>query len=329
MNWSMQFAFPLVLYIALPLLCAVFWYRRMYRVASAYRYPLTDVLQSFKATYKVPYKKIISFFRLMVLVGLALLIARPQLIDKQSQVNVEGIDIMLVLDVSGSMRMFEDLNDRTSRLQIAKDEAIKFVEKRDNDPIGLVIFAQEALSRCPVTLDKKMLESIIKDIQLGLINPEGTMLSKGLVMGINRMKKSKAKSKIVIALTDGEPTEGDLNPNIAIELAKKYGVKIYTIGIGSDGGYFEHEFFGLQQAQSGIDRKLLHSIAQSTGGQFFEARRSQELAEIYETIDKLERTEYETNIYYKKYDIFMPFLWILAIMISLELFLSCFVWFGL
>ena len=264
-----------------------------------------------------------------MLVGLALLIARPQLIDKRSQVNVEGIDIVLALDVSGSMQCFDDIHDRRMRIDIAKEEAIKFVEKRENDPMGLIIFGNEALSRCPLTLDKKMLETIIKDTQLGIISPDGTLLIRGLIMAISRLKKSKAKSKIVVALTDGLPSEGDSDFRIAIELAKKYEIKLYMIGIGGEGGYINHPFFGVQQTQSGIDMRLLTMLAQQTGGRAFEARRPEDLAHIYDTIDQLEKTHYETEMYQKKYDIFMVFLWWLCALFCLELFLSCYLWRGL
>lgn len=324
-----QFAYLPILYGAIPLVIAAAWYKWKYYQAPVYRYSLVSALVQEGAHIKTPYKKILNVMRFVMLIGLALLIARPQQIDEKSKVHVDGIDIMLLLDVSGSMQLFDDLKDRRSRIEIAKEEAVKFVNKRDNDPIGLVLFANESVSRCPTTLDKKMLESIIKDTQLGVINPEGTMIAKGLIMSLNRLRRSQSKSKIIILLTDGEPSPGDLDPRAAIELAKKYKVKIYTIGIGGQQAYLNHPGFGVKRYHSPLNTRLLSILAQQTGGKFFEVKKPQDLARIYDEIDKLEKTEYETDVYHKYYDIFMPFLWALIGLIIFELFLARFVWFGI
>jgi Ca-activated chloride channel homolog len=328
-DYTVQFAYLRILYGALPLVVAAAWYRWKYYQAPVYRYSFVSALVQSGAHVKTPYKKILNVMRFVALIGLALLIARPQLVDEQSKVHVDGIDIMLLLDVSGSMQLFDDLRDRRPRIEIAKQEAINFVKKRDNDPIGLVLFGNEAVSRCPATLDKKMLESIIKDTQLGVINPDGTMITKGLVMALNRLRRSKSESKIIILLTDGEPTPGDLDPRAAVELAKKYNIKIYTIGIGSEGGYFEHPMFGTKRIGMPLNTQLLSALANNTGGKFFEAKKTQDLARIYDEIDTLEKTEYETDVYHKYYDVFMPFLWALIGLVCLELFLGRFVWFGI
>ncbi len=266
------------------------------------------------------------WLRGITLGGLLLLTARPQLVDRHSKVNVEGIDIMMVLDVSGSMQLFDDINDPRTRIDVAKEEAINFIKKRDNDPIGIVLFGNQALSRCPLTLDKNMLVQLIDETSLGLIDPDGTMLSRGLVMALNRLKKSTAASKIIIMLTDGEPTPGDLDPNIAIQLAQKYHVKMYTIGIGNeDGAYFRHPIFGVQMVPSGLNKNLLYALAEKTGGKFFEARKPADLATIYATIDALEKTQYETDVYHNYYDIFMPFLWILVGLVYLGIAIRSFV----
>ncbi len=327
-GYSIRFAYLPVLYGALPLLAFAAWYRWRYYKNPVYKYSLTSFLISRNVQVKVPHKMILAAMRFITLVGLAFLIARPQLVDEQSKVMIEGIDIMMVLDVSGSMQLFDDLKDQRSRIDVAKTEAVKFIEKRENDPVGLVLFANESVSRCPLTLDKKMLHSIVDDTELGVINPEGTMIAKALIMALNRLKHSKAKSKIIILITDGEPTPGDLNPRAAIELAKKFGIKIYTIGIGGDGGFFKHPMFGIQRYGVGLNTDLLSTLAEQTGGKFFEARRSQEMGKIYDEIDKLEKTEYETDVYHKYYDVFMPFLWALICLFCLELFLARFLWFG-
>ena len=327
-DFSIRFAYLPVLYGVIPALIGALWYRWYSYKSPVYKYSLVSSLIAQDLQVKTPHKAILATMRFVLLLVLALLIARPQLVDQQSKVIVEGIDIMMLLDVSGSMHLFDDLKDRRSRIDIAKKEAIKFIKKRENDPVGLVLFANEAVSRCPLTLDKKMLESIVDSTELGVINSEGTMITKGLVMALNRLKHSKAKSKIIILITDGAPTPGDLDPRIAIQLAKKFGIKIYAIGIGGDGGFREHPMFGIEPINIPLNTQLLDALAQETGGRFFEARKSQDLAKIYDEINILEKSEYETDVYHKYYDIFMPFLWALLGLIMLELLLARYVWFG-
>ncbi len=328
MELFFQFAYITVLYAGGGVLICALWYRIFYYNEPFYKYPVTTII-AHRMSVPINYKKILSALRFLILLSLLLLSARPQLIDQQSNVHVQGIDIMMALDVSGSMQLFDDLNSKKSRIDVAKEEAIKFLKKRENDPIGLVLFAEEAVTRCPATLDKKMLESIIDSTQLGIINPQGTMLSKGLLMAINRLKKSTAKSRIIILLTDGEPTPGDENPEIVISLAKKYGIKIYTIGIGGQqGGYLETPF-GIQAVDMPFNTQKLLYFAEHTGGKMFHATKPDELSKIYEIINQLETTEYETNIFQKYEDIIMPFLWIVLILVCIEVILSQCVWFGL
>lgn len=329
MEWSIKFAYLFALYTALSLIGIAIFYHWKFKKESFYTYPLTQFLIKQEYVAQFPYKKILSGLRIVLLVGLAFLIARPQLVDQLSKVNVEGVDIMLALDVSGSMQLFDSLQDKRRRIDVAKQEAIKFIKKRENDPVGVVLFGNEAISRCPLTLDKKMLAQIIDEYELGMINPEGTMIIRGLVMAINRMRKSEAKSKVIILLTDGEPTPGDLDMRVALQMAEKQHIKIYTIGIGSDeGGFFEHPIFGIQQARVPLNKNLLHTLASATGGKFFQAKDPTSLANIYETINSLEKTSYETNVYHKYYDIFMPFLMGLVALFFIECFLSCWLWKG-
>lgn len=330
MEWSIKCAYVSVLYGALGVIILTTLYRMHFYKHPVYTYPLTSLLIKSGYSVSVPYKKILHALRLISLLIMAFLVSRPQMVDQLSKVNVEGIDIMLALDVSGSMQLFDSVRDPRRRIDVAKEEAIAFIKKRDNDPVGLVLFGNEAVSRCPLTLDKKMLASIISDVELGIINPEGTMITRGVVMALNRMRKSPSKTKIIILLTDGEPTEGDLDPRSALEMAKKMGVKIYTIGIGgNEGGFYQHPVFGIQQARAPLNKNLLQALATGTGGRFFEATNPAELATIYDTINNLEKTSYETDVYYKYYEIFMPFLWCVLAICFLELFLSRFMWSGL
>lgn len=326
MEWSIRFAYPIVLYVGVPLFFGALIYRIWFWRPTTYRFSLTSYIMDHTTVPSTLFFNIPVWLRGITLGGLLLLTARPQLVDRHSKVNVEGIDIMMVLDVSGSMQLFDDINDPRTRIDVAKEEAINFIKKRDNDPIGIVLFGNQALSRCPLTLDKNMLVQLIDETSLGLIDPDGTMLSRGLVMALNRLKKSTAASKIIIMLTDGEPTPGDLDPNIAIQLAQKYHVKMYTIGIGNeDGAYFRHPIFGVQMVPSGLNKNLLYALAEKTGGKFFEARKPADLATIYATIDALEKTQYETDVYHNYYDIFMPFLWILVGLVYLGIAIRSFV----
>ena len=330
MEWALQFAYPYILYGFLPLVGIATWYRWSRYKAPVYRYSLAAVLSDAGMTVRTPRRMILSAIRFLVLVGLAFLIARPQLVDEKSKVHVEGIDIMLVLDVSGSMSWFDDPKDQRPRIDIAKEEAIKFLKKRENDPIGIVMFGVEAVSRCPLTLDKKMLESIIKDTELGVINPNGTVLAQGLVTAVNRLRKSEAKSKILILLTDGSPSPEDINPSYAMEAARKYGIKIYSIAVGGEYGGLQKDNFGnIIQMGVSVNRNLLQTLATQTGGKYFEAKNQRDLNSIYSTIDSLEKTEYETNVYQNFHDIFMPFLWALCALLFVGIVLATFVWFGL
>jgi len=267
--------------------------------------------------------------RFITLFILALLIGKPQSVDSRSQIKVEGIDIVLALDVSGSMQHQDDQEDGRSRVEIAKDEAIRFIEKRDNDAIGLVVFAHDAVSRVPLTLDKSLLKNTVKDLQIGVINPDGTFLFTGIVTAANRLKHSKSSSKIMILLTDGEPSEGDTNPRQALDVAKKLGIKIYTIGIGSDQEEFMmHPLYGMIPKPR-VNTELLEKIAQETGGQSFLAKDSEDMRRVYDTIDALEKTELEAPIFSKYYDIFMPFVWFIIYLVLLELVVSSLLWFSI
>lgn len=300
-----------------------------YRKKPVYKYSLASNLG--KAGYsKAPtHKRVFAAIKYATLAILAFLIAKPQLVDSRSSITIDGIDIVIVLDASASMQFQDYDDDQRSRFQVAKDEAMRFVDKRVDDAIGLVLFGKDALSRIPLTMDKKLINSIISGLELGFIDPDGTVLSTAIISAANRLKNSQAKSKIMIVLTDGAPSENDTDPTLAIELAQKLGIKIYTIGIGSDEDqYVMHPFMGLIPKPK-INRPLLVKIAQDTSGKFFLARNSKDMRAVYDTIDSLERTTRQTSLYQKYYDIFMPGVWTLIGLMLLELILSATLWFGL
>lgn len=329
MDYFLRLVYPIALYILIPIYALVMLIRLKWPRIVVYRYPLTDILIQNRITSSHPYKKIFFVFRSLALLLLAFLIAKPQLVDSNSKVNVEGIDIVLAIDLSGSMQNRDDQNDQRSRVEIAKAEAIRFIEKRDNDAIGVVIFGADAVSRCPLTMDKAVLKKIVHDLEIGLIPHEGTVLSTALVTAVNRLKNSAAKSKVIILLTDGEPSEGDMDPKVAIDIAKKLGIKVYTVGIGSDKPRtMMHPLYG-PVAMPGVNKELLSMIASQTGGKFFMAQSAKDMRAIYDTIDSLEKTETQAPVFSNFLDVFVPIVWIIFSLIMLELLLSSFVWFGL
>lgn len=326
MDFFLHFAYPWLLYILFPIIgFLTIWRFRFYKPI-VYRYSLTSLLE--KAGYEVSgnFQKIVMLMRVLMLTALALLLAKPRIIDFQSKIQGEGVDMVLVLDVSNSMNLTDDSCDQRSRLDVAKQEAIKFIDKREHDPIGLVIFGRDAVSRCPLTLDKNILKEIIKDTTLGTIDGRGTVLNTGIIMAANRLKDSKGTSKVMVVLTDGTPFEDEKTPEQAVAVAKKFGIKIYTIGIGQDGVVYVPTPFGMQP-MNGVNKELLRFIADQTGGRFFEAKKPNDMKSIYDTIDRLEKTEYETNIFTHYYDIFKPFLLAASFLGLLELMVTSFVWF--
>lgn len=291
-----------------------------------YSFPLAHELHIRGLATSGTSQKGLLFMRTCFLTLLVVLLAKPRIVDYQSKIQGEGVDMVLVLDVSNSMQITDDPHDKRTRLEVAKQEAIKFIEKREHDPIGLVIFGRDAVSRCPLTLDKNILKEIIKDIDIGTIDGRGTILNTGIIMAANRLKDSKSASKIMVVLTDGTPCEDEATTEQAIAVAKKFGIKIYTIGIGQDGILYVQTPFGVQPMQ-GVNKELLQRIAHQTGGTFFEAKKPRDMKAIYNTIDRLERTAYETNIFTHYYDIFKPFLLGATVVCFVELIASSFIWF--
>ncbi len=328
MNYFVRFAWLPAAGILLAVLACVVLVR-MWRKKTKYRYSLGASLKRASLASTHPHKKIFWTLRFLTLVILALLIAKPQIVDSRSNIQVDGIDIVLVLDASGSMTLNDLEGDDRSRFEIAKHEAIRFVQRRDNDAIGLVVFANDALSRCPITSDKNIVCNMIRELQIGDIDDRGTLLATSMVTAANRLKHSRAKSKVMILLTDGEPSPNDMNSETAIEIAQKLGIKVYTIGVGSDQeSYILHPFYG-RVPKPKVNAQLLTEIAQKTGGQFFMAYQAADMRKIYETIDQLERTKHETTVFSKYYDLFAPVTLALMGFISIELLLSTFTWFSL
>ncbi|CAM4080653.1 vWA domain-containing protein [Gillisia limnaea] len=265
---------------------------------------------------------------LLRLIALALLItamARPRTTDVSTRTSsTQGIDIVLSIDVSASM-LARDL--KPNRLEALKEVAAEFIKGRPSDRIGLVEYAGESFTKTPVTSDKAIVLASLNDIEYNTVIQSGTAIGMGLATSVNRLKDSKAKSKVIILLTDGVNNSGFIDPKIASELAIEFGIKVYTIGVGSNGmalspiGILPNGQFQYGMARVEIDEKLLEEIAQTTGGKYFRATNNEKLEEIYEEIDSLEKTEIEEFKYTNYEERFRPFLLLAGLLLILELFL--------
>jgi len=261
---------------------------------------------------------------LIVLVSIAL--SRPQLSDSWETESTEGIDIMMAMDISGTM-LGEDL--KPTRLEAAKEVAKEFILARPNDQIGLVLFAGESFTQCPMTTDHAVLLDLFESVEFGMIE-DGTAIGLGLANAVNRMKDSSSKSKVVILLTDGSNNRGDIDPETAAEIAQTYGIRVYAIGVGSYGDNIPVSVqtpYGMTKTvmSSEFDEETLKKIAEMTGGEYFRATDNNSLRDIYDQIDKLEKTKIRAREYSKRTESFMPFLWAALACLILELLIRHFV----
>lgn len=324
MNWlqHITFADKWVLWL-IPVLWVLsglwFWFRRKKQFASL-------TLSSIAAVEKQPqpftaqFKQALPFLRVAALSFLLIAIARPQTSFNEEKVTTEGIDIVLSMDISTSM-LAQDF--KPNRLEAAKAEALKFIDARKADRIGLVIFAGESFTQCPVTIDHAIVKNQLKAIKNGVLE-DGTAIGMGLATAVQRLRESKAKSKVVILMTDGVNNRGLIDPITATDIAMQFGVRVYTIGVGTNG----KAYTPVAQDASGklifdyadvqIDEKLMRDIATKTGGKYFRANNNQKLKEIYEQIDKLEKTKIEVSAYQRKNERFFPFAVVAAFILCVE-----------
>ena len=266
-------------------------------------------IQSF-ATLRTFFYPVLIFFRYTALILFTFALARPQSFSSEREYQTKGVDIIIAMDISGSM-LAEDFKPE-NRLAVAKQEAIKFVKGRENDRIGFVVFARKAFTQCPLTLDYNVLSRLISDVQIGMI-ADGTAIGMGIATAVNRLRDSTAKSKVIILITDGENNAGNIDPVTAAELAKTFGIKVYTIGVGRGGLVpfpVNDPLFGKRYVQANveIDETTLKRIADITKALFFRARDPQSLAGIYERINQLETTEIKIKEYRSYQELFHYFL---------------------
>ena len=248
-----------------------------------------------------------QIFNILAICLLIIALARPQSSTNWEESTTEGIDIVLSMDISGSM-LAEDL--KPNRLEASKDVAVDFISKRVNDRIGLVIFSGESFTQCPLTTDHNVLINLFKDVKSGMVE-DGTAIGMGLATAVNRLKDSDAISKIIILLTDGVNNKGVVAPFTAAEIAKQFGIRVYTIGVGTE-GYAPYPFqtpFGVQyqDVEVQIDEETLQNIATVTDGKYFRATNNSKLKEIYKDIDKLEKSKIEVTEFHKRSEEFSNF----------------------
>jgi Ca-activated chloride channel family protein len=263
--------------------------------------------------------------RLLVLVLLIVAMARPRSGVTYEDISSEGIDIVLTMDVSSSM-LAEDLKRGISRLEVAKKVVADFILRRKHDRIGLVAFAAKAITRCPPTLDYRILDSQIEQLQIGSIE-DGTAIGVALASSANRLRNSKAKSRVIVLLTDGMNNRGEIDPLTAARVSEAQGLKVYTIGVGTRGmaPVPVKDAFGrtrYQQIPVEIDEKVLREIASMTGGKYYRAMDARELQNIYQQIDTLEKTKIEVREYKRFRELFALFLFPALGVFVLELFLA-------
>lgn len=293
----MTFRNPLFLLALVPIAVAgVIVLRRGLRMRPGARWP--ELATAPRPSAAVVARKLLPFVRLLALSLLVVALARPQVVQREQEIKTEGIDIMLALDISGSMQA-EDFKPN-NRLYVAKEVISDFLGLVRNDRVGLVVFAGQAFTQCPLTLDHPVLVDLLDDIEVGIAG-DRTAIGSGLGTAVKRLQKSKAKSKVVALLTDGRNNAGTLAPSTAAELAKSQNVKVYTIGAGGRGRapFLVESMFGSRVVYQDvdIDDDGLRAIAEATGGAYYRAEDREALRGIYAEIDRLERTEITTKSY--------------------------------
>ncbi len=321
LDWKhISFAHPYFfgLLLLLPLLI---WWQLKQQQTPLLRLSSTFHLKRMPATFRVRFRPILTVLRALTLTFLIIALARPQSSNVSETIDSDGIDIVLSIDVSGSM-LAEDL--KPNRIEAAKKVALDFVEKRITDRIGVVIFSGESFTLCPITIDQNVLRQQLESIRSGMLQ-DGTAIGEGLATAVDRIRKSNGKSKIIILLTDGVNNVGKIGPELALEIAKAYKVRVYTIGVGTKGmaPYPTPTPFGvqMQMQEVQIDEALLQKISSETGGKYYRATDNKSLAKIYNDIDKLEKSKVEISTHKRYAELFFPFAAIALACLSLEIIL--------
>lgn len=292
------------------------WLARRRRRVAAVRYSDIATLRRLKPSKAVRLRRVVEGLRLLTVALLIMAMARPQTGRKHTEVRTEGIDIVLVLDTSGSMEALDldadrPINRRRNRLAVAKAVVDEFIQGRKNDQIGLVVFGSEAFTQCPLTLDHGILATFLERVEIGMAG-DATAIGSAVGTAVKRLRDSEAESKVIILLTDGRNNSGSLDPRKAAEIAETFDIKIYAIGAGTRGKapFVVDSFFGRQVVYESveIDEEVLQQMATRTGGAYYRAEDNQALKSIYDQIDRLEKTEITTSTYMEYNERFRWFL---------------------
>ncbi len=319
----MVFANPTYLYLLLLLIPMIGWYIwKLCKSQASLQVSSSEAFDAPGATSWKVYLSHVPFILKMAAVAvLIIILARPQSTNSWQNTSTEGIDIVLAMDISSSM-LAQDL--KPNRLEASKDVAASFINGRPNDNIGLVVFAAESFTQCPLTTDHTVLLNLFKDIQPGIIQ-DGTAIGLGLANAVSRIKDSQAKSKVIILLTDGVNNAGEIAPVTAAEIAKTFGIRVYSIGVGTQGmaPYPFQTAFGVQYQDIPveIDEATLKQVAATTGGQYFRATDNASLKEIYSEIDKMEKTKISVQQYSKKQEEYKNWALLLFALLLVEILL--------
>lgn len=298
---NITFASPQYFYLLLLIPFLIYWYIKKHRSNSIkLQFSTTESFLNIPKTFRQRFRHSLFVLRILTYILIVIALARPQSSTHKEKISTEGIDIILVMDISGSM-LAEDF--KPNRIEAAKKVAMEFIDGRENDRIGLVIFSGESFTQCPLTTDRPVVKNLLKEIRSGMIE-DGTAIGMGLATAVSRLKDSKAKSKVIILLTDGVNNRGFIDPLTAAQIAQSFGIKVYTIGVGTIGlaPYPFQTPFGTQyqNVPVQIDEELLQKIANMTNGKYFRATDNNKLKAIYNEIDKLEKSKIEVTEYRKK-----------------------------
>ena len=323
LDWRhLTFAQPLFFLLLLLIPVMIWWQLRGKKEDSpVMRLTTLSGIDISKAGGKATWRPLLFVLRLIALAALSVALARPQSSNTTENIDSEGIDIVLSMDMSGSM-LAEDF--KPNRIEAARTEALKFVDQRPTDRIGLVIFAGESFTMCPITIDHNVLKEQISQIRNGMIT-DGTSIGMGLATAVDRLRYSKGRSKVIILMTDGVNNTGRIDPSTALEIAKAFKVRVYTVGIGTIGQALipQQTPMGLQKVMMPveIDEPLMKKIATETGGKYFRATGNKSLENIYKDIDKMEKTRVDITSYKHYAELFFPFAMIAVISLVLEMLL--------
>jgi len=276
--------------LALPIGYAI-WYVFQHRnTFASLKSSGSEALNELPVSFRSRLRHLPTILHILGLILLVIALARPQTRDNWQSSEVNGIDIVLAMDVSSSMLA----NDfKPNRLSVAKQMASKFVEKRKNDRIGLIIFAGESFTQCPLTIDHRVVQNLLLDVNAGGLR-DGTAMGMGLATSVHRLQESEAKSKVVVLLTDGVNNQGNVSPQTAAQIASTFGIKVYSIGIGTNQ---EYSYTPQGKIKNEIDEETLQEISTETGGKYFRAKSAKELEDVYSEIDKLETSEISVTEY--------------------------------